>query len=102
MAGGDRVGDPELRDQRDADADLVGGEDLLGLDRLADPADVDAVDLPALPAPVGIAARREQLDEPAVVIEEATLVLADDDRATPHDLLLSGRDGARDGMRDRK
>ena len=81
MAGGDRVGDAILRDQRDAHADLVAGEDLLPLDRLADFTDIDAVDLPALPGPVSIATRRQQLDESAVVIEEATLIFANDDRA---------------------
>src|SRR5262249_30591306 len=100
VPGGDRVRDPKLGDQCDADADLVGGEDLLSLDRLADLADVDAVDLPVFPAPIPIATRGEELDELSVAIEEAALVFADDHRVTQHDLLLSGRDDVSERNRE--
>src|SRR5207248_103983 len=79
VPGRDGVRHPELRDQRDADADLVAGEDLLALDGLAGLADVDAIDAATLPAPPGVAAGGEHFDEPALVVEEAALVLADDD-----------------------
>jgi hypothetical protein len=82
VAGGHRIRDAKLGDQRHANANLVAGQDLLSLNRLADRADVDAVNLPVLPPPMAIAPRRKHLDKFATLIEEPAFVLANDDRAT--------------------
>ena len=73
-----RIGDPELGDERDADADLVTGQDLLTLDGLTCFANVDHIDVLRLPGPRPIASGREDLSESPPVVEQASLVLTND------------------------
>src|SRR5262249_43238574 len=89
VPGDHRVEDLVLGDQRHANADLVAREDLLPLHRLAHLAEIDGLDPRVFPAPVRIPAWGEQLDELAVAVEQAALVLAyDDDPREEHAGLL--------------